>query len=158
MRAFVAAFASIAIFACVSCRADEGNLLIRCPGLDGAIAVSNGQATVEGVTMLVSAELATAPSAQEGMTFVIGLQLPDSPGHPAPSVDCVRVDKPSENARWDARPFATEQVSDGSMTIVRAKGDHGPHWPSGDTVDVTVWLAVAGHRHPLTLGRQPIHP
>jgi len=158
MRALIAACTSIAIVASAACRADEGNLLIRCPGLEGAIAVSSGAVTVESLALRVSADLATPASAQEGMTFVIEIRLPDSPAHVAPSVDCVRVDKPSDNARWDARPYGTEQTSDGSVTIVRAKGDHGPHWAAGDAVDVTVWVSVAGHRHPLTLGHQPVHP
>ena len=158
MRALIAACTSIAIVAGAACSADEGNLLIRCPGLEGAIAVSNGAVTVETLALRVSADLATPAAAQEGMTFTIEIRLPDSPAHVAPSVDCVRVDKPSNNSRWDARPYGTEQSSDGTVTIIRAKGDHGPHWPAGDAVDVTVWISVAGHRHPLTVGRQPIHP
>ena len=158
MRTFIAAFGTIVILMAASCRADEGNLVIRCPGTDGAIAVADGQATVNGVMLRVSADLATPPSAQEGMTFVIEVRLPDTPGHTGPSVDCVRVDKPSDSARWDARPYLTEQNSDGSLTVVRAKGDHGPHWAAGDAVDVTVWLTVSTHRYPVTLGRQPIHP
>jgi hypothetical protein len=158
VRVPIHAVAAVAILVTASCHADEGNLFVRCPGTDGATAVSNGQVTIDRVTLRVSADLTAPSSAQDGMTFAIEVRLPDSPSHSAPSVDCVRVEKPVDSARWDARPYTVHEFFDGSTARVVADGDHGPHWVAGDAVDVTVWLTVASRRYPLMLGRQPIHP
>jgi len=157
MRAPIASVTAAAIVIAVGCAPkDEGNLVIRCPSSDGAMAVNGGEVTIGGVAMHVAADLTGAPSADEGMTFVIDVELPDSPAHAAPSVDCVRVEKTSQNARWDARPSTVHESFNGSTAHIQANGDHGPHWVSGDGVDVTVWLTVAERRYPLTLGHQQI--
>ena len=158
MRAATVALSAIVMIMAAGCTAtDQGSLEIRCPGADGAIAVSSGQVSIEGVPIRVNADLTGASSTDVGMAFVIEVQLADSPAHPAPSVDCVRIEKADQNAQWDARPYVVHQFFDGSTARIRADGDHGPHWVSGDAVAVTIWLTVATHRYPLALGRQLLH-
>jgi hypothetical protein len=162
MRAFVARLTAAAILSVAACTpttsATEGNLVIRCPSSEGAIAADNGQPVIDGVSMQVTADLKAAPSAETGMTFDVEVQLPDPGTHPAPNVDCVRLEKPDRGERWDATPFMTHQFFGGPMARIVASGDHGPHWMSGDSVAVTVWLTVSSRRYPIALGRRLVHP
>ncbi|MGH2491315.1 MAG: hypothetical protein ACRDF9_07375 [Candidatus Limnocylindria bacterium] len=162
MRALVAGFGALLIAATTSCAdqanlVDQGNLMIRCPDARGAIPVNDGQVTIDAVVMRVGADLSVPAAPDEGMTFVIDLQFPDSPGAASPSVQCVRMRLEGENLQWDAVPRRIDEHRDGSHARVRSTGRDGPHWRLDDLVDVTIWLKTASGRHVLTLSRQPIH-
>ncbi len=156
MRALLVMLGASAIVATTSC-ADEGNLVIRCPDAGGAVPVNDGQATLDGVAVRVAADLRVPAAADEGMTFAIEVQLPDSPSHTSPSVLCVRMRLVEENVQWDVVPSRIEEVYDGSNARIRSIGRDGPHWRLDDLVDVTIWLKTASGRHVMTLNHQPIH-
>jgi len=139
---------------CAGTREDEGNLLIRCPGTGGAVAVTDGQVSIDGMRMRVSAELHAPIDINRGATFTIDVQLPAlEPRTASPTVECVRMRKPAENTQWDAVPERVAEVRDESGTRVRASGGEGPHWRPDEQVEVTVWLRTrASGRHVLALG------
>jgi hypothetical protein len=155
MRAVVAGVGAFLMIATTSCT-DQGNLLIRCPDAEGAVPVNDGQITIDGVVMRVAADL-SLPAADEGLTVAIDLQLPDSPNHTSPSVQCARTRLAMQNVQWDFVPSRIQENYDGSNARIRSIGRDGPHWRLEDPIDVTIWLKTASGRHVLTLGRQPIH-
>ena len=159
MRALVAVGAFL-IVTMASCSEqggpDPGNLLIRCPDATGAISVSDGQVTLGGTPVRVAAVLGAPTASDEGLTFAIEVQGASSPTTPSPSVQCVRVRSTRESAQWDAVPRRIEETRDGSSARVRATGRDGPHWRTGELVDVTVWLKIEASRHVVTLPCQPI--
>jgi hypothetical protein len=156
MRALVAGLGALLVIATTSCT-DQGNLMIRCPDAGGAVPVNDGQITIDGVLMRVAADLSVPAAADEGMTVAIDLQLPDSPNHASPSVQCARMRLTTESVQWDVVPSRVQQNFDGSTAHIRSIGRDGPHWRLEDPIDVTIWLRTASGQHVLTLGRQPIH-
>ncbi|MDP9282563.1 MAG: hypothetical protein M3P38_10760 [Chloroflexota bacterium] len=157
MRAqVVAVVGAFVVLATTSC-ADQGNLYIRCPDAGGAVPVNDGQVTIDGVVIRVAADLTVpAAAADEGMTVAIELQLPDSPSHTSPSVQCARMRIAKDNTQWDVVPSRIEERYDGSTARIRATARDGPHWRLEDPVEVTIWLKTTSGRHVLALGRPPI--
>jgi hypothetical protein len=148
--------AAVLVGLTAGCNEDEGNLTIRCPGTGGAVAVTDGQLSIDGVVMRVTAELDAPVAVDRGATFAVEVQVPASVST-SPAVECVRMRKPTENAQWDAVPERIAEVRDGSTTRVRAMGGEGPHWQLDEQLEVTVWLKTAASgRHVLTLGAQPV--
>jgi hypothetical protein len=156
MRLVDAGVGVLVVVATLSC-ADQGNLMIRCPDAGGAVPVNDGQITIDGVVMRVAADLSVPAAAEEGMTVAIDVQLPDSPTHTSPSVQCARLRLAKENAQWDVVPSRIEEHYDGSTARIRSIGRDGPHWRLEDPIDVTIWLKTVSGRHILTLSRQVIH-
>ena len=102
MRALIAGLGALTVLMTVGC-ADQGNLMIRCPDAGGELAVTDGQVTIDGVVMRVAADLNEPSSPEKGLTFAINVQLPALPSDKAaPSVECVRLRMPQQNAQWDA--------------------------------------------------------
>ena len=159
MRALIA-FGALLAATTGSCAAqgspDPGNLVIRCPDAAGAVSVSDGQVTLGGIPIRVAAELGAPTAVDEGLTFAIEVHGPASGTAPSPSVQCVRVRSTRESAQWDAVPRRIDETRDGANARVRAVGRDGPHWRTGELVDVTVWLKVGTARHVLTLPGQLI--
>ena len=161
MRAPVAVLVAVVVVTtgCATPK-DEGNLQIRCPDAGGAVAVVNGQVAIDAVVMRVAADL-TGPATVEddGLKFAVELQLPRAAAPiTSPAVECVRISRLEENARWDATPSRIEEVRNESTVSVRATRGEGPHWRSAEVVDVTVWVKMStGRRHVLALGHQRIH-
>jgi hypothetical protein len=162
VRALPAGLAAIALVVLsASCAdtsdQDEGNLMIRCPGAGGAVAVTDGQVSIDGALMRVSAELNAPVAVDRGATFAIDVQFPASVST-TPRVECVRMRDAAENAQWDAVPERTAEVrGDRSTWSVRAMGGEGPHWQIDERIEVTVWLKTAASgRHVLNLGAQPV--
>jgi len=154
--ALVAGFAALLVIATTSC-ADQGNLIIRCPDAGSAIPVTDGQVTIDGVVMRVAADLSVPAAADEGMTATIDVQLPDSPSHTSPSVQCTRMRLVEQNAQWDVVPSRIEESYDGTTARIRSTARDGPHWRLEDAIDVTIWLRTTSGRHVLTLSQQTIH-
>ena len=159
MRALTASLAALVVLGagCAdTSNRDEGNLMIRCPGAGGAVAVTDGRVSIDGVLMRVTAQLNAALAVDGGATFAIDVEVPASVSA-SPAVECVRMRKPTENSQWDAVPERIAEVRDGSTTRVRASGGEGPHWQPDEPIEVTVWLKTpASGRHVLTLGAQPV--
>jgi hypothetical protein len=161
MRVLVAGLGAFAIIAGCTAPADQGNLIIRCPGAGGAIAVTNGQVTIDTVVLRIAADLTAAPSAEEGMTVAIDVQGPPlGPNDRSPSVDCIRVAKPERGEQWDTTARRLQEFRDPTKTRVLATARDGPHWVAGDVADVMVWLKTTGTGpwHVLRLDRQQVHP
>jgi hypothetical protein len=157
MRAHIAVFGALAILLSAGC-VDQGNLVIRCPDSGGLIAVADGQVTIDGVATRVTADLTGASAADHGMTFVIELQRSAAPADASPVVECVRLSKPDRGERWDVIANHVQEFRDNSTMRILATDGDGPHWVTGDLVDVVIWLKTASGRHVLSLGRQPVHP
>ena len=160
MRLLVVGLGAVLIITATSCASyvpDQGNLVIRCPDAGAAVGVNDGQVTIDAVVMRVAADLIAPAAVADGMSFAIDLSFSDSSSTQGLRVECVRVARQNENARWDAVPRFTEETRDGSNARVRSTGRDGPHWRPADVVDVTVWLKTSSGRHVLALGRQPIH-
>jgi hypothetical protein len=107
--------------------------------------------------MSVAVDLSVPSAAEEGMTVAIDLQLPDSPAHTSPSVECARMRLAGENVQWDVVPSRVQENYDGSRAHIRSIARDGPHWRLENPVDVTIWLKTGSGRHVLTLSQQTIH-
>jgi hypothetical protein len=156
MRAHIAVFGAFAILmaGCV----DQGNLVIRCPDAGGLIAVADGQVALDNVATRITADLTAASGTDRGMTFVIEVQRSAAPADVSPAVECVRLSKPDRGERWDVVASHVQELRDNSTMRIRASDGDGPHWVTGDLIDVVIWLKTASGRHVLSLGRQPVHP
>jgi hypothetical protein len=157
MRVLLAPLGAIGILIAAGC-ADQGNLVIRCPDSGGLIAVAGGQVTIDGVQTRVTADLTAASGADHGMTFVIEVQRVAAPADLSPTVECVRMSKPDRGERWDATASHVQEFRDNATMRILASDGDGPHWVTGDLIDVVIWLKTTTGRHVLSLGRQPVHP
>ena len=84
--------------------------MIRCPDAGGAVPVNDGQITIDGVVMRLAADLSVPAAADEGMTAIIDVQLPDPPSHASPSVECVRMRSAEQGAQWDMVPLRQQAI------------------------------------------------
>jgi hypothetical protein len=103
MRQLFAGLGALLAVATASC-VDQGNLVIRCPDAGGAVALNDGNVTIDAVVMRVAADLNAPAGATEGMSFAIELNFPDLPSMQGLRVECARASSYRERAMGRRSP------------------------------------------------------
>lgn len=91
---------------------------------------------------------------QHPLVAVVTIQASASAEMESVNVSCVRLTHGDET--WSRRPRTNDVTtspgnpSAGAWRVSVA--DDGPEWEVGETVDLEIWVAVAGQRYAITLG------